>query len=156
MELEWLEPKRPFCSLRLCCVHLYQDTLHTIHMFYQIHRTCMPTCALHPTNMRHGILWYRSLEHWKSPLALCHFKGSFSEHLAWPFTASLNRNITITWGFFRLLAPMCTGRAAGAVCLKKPHHIVRLRFSVVVKGHANYTANGHYKQFENWQISINL
>ena len=27
--------------------------------------------------------------------------------------------------------------AAGAVCLKKPHHIVILRFSEVVKGHAN-------------------
>ena len=59
-------------------------------------------------------------------------------HLAWPFTTSLNRNITIWWGFFRLLAPTCTGMAAGAVCLKKPHHIIILRFSEVVKGHANY------------------
>ena len=59
------------------------------------------------------------------------------KYLAWSFTTSLNRNITIWWGFFRLLAPMCTGMAAGAVCLKKPHHIVILRFSEVVKGHAN-------------------
>ena len=32
---------------------------------------------------------------------------------------------------------MCTGMAAGAVCLKKPHHIVILQFSEVVKCHAN-------------------
>ena len=36
-----------------------------------------------------------------------------------------------------VLTPMCTGMAAGAVCLKKPHHIVILRLSEVVKGHAN-------------------
>lgn len=27
---------------------------------------------------------------------------------------------------------------AGAVCLKKPHHIIILQFSEVVKGHAKY------------------
>ena len=31
--------------------------------------------------------------------------------------------------------------AAGAVCLKKPHPIVILLFSEVVKGHANYINN---------------
>ena len=62
-------------------------------------------------------------------------------YLAWPFTTSLNCNMTIWWGFFRLLAPTCTGMSAGAVCLKKPHHIVILWFSEVVKGHANYHEN---------------
>ena len=44
--------------------------------------------------------------------------------LAWSFTTSLNRKVMIWWGFFRLSAPICTGTAAGAVCLKKPHHII--------------------------------
>ena len=39
-----------------------------------------------------------------------------------------------------LLAPTCTGMMACAVCLKKPHHIVILRFSEVLKGHANFYA----------------
>ena len=44
----------------------------------------------------------------------------YIDHIAWPFafTNSLNRNITLWWGFFRLLAPMCTGMAAGPVCWK--------------------------------------
>ena len=33
---------------------------------------------------------------------------------------------------------MCTGMSAGAVCLKKPHHIVTLQFSEVVKDHAKW------------------
>ena len=32
--------------------------------------------------------------------------------------------------------------AAGAVCLKKPHHIVILQFSEVVKDHAKYGTLG--------------
>ena len=40
--------------------------------------------------------------------------------------------------FFQALSfLMCAGTAAGAVRLKKPHHIKTLRFSEVVKGHAN-------------------
>ena len=45
-------------------------------------------------------------------------------------------------GFFRLSAPTCTGMAAGAVCLKKPHDIVTLSFSegfFQVEGQANST-----------------
>ena len=34
---------------------------------------------------------------------------------------------------------MCAVTAAGAVSLKKPHHIVTLQFSEVVKDHANNT-----------------
>ena len=30
---------------------------------------------------------------------------------------------------------MCAGTTAGPVCLKKPHHIVTLQFSEVVKDH---------------------
>ena len=35
------------------------------------------------------------------------------------------------------------GAAAGAVSLKKPHDIITLRFSEVVKGHANYVKNSN-------------
>ena len=59
--------------------------------------------------------------------------------LAWSFTTSLNRKVMIWWDFFRLSmsAPTCSGTAAGTVCLKKPHHIIILLFSELVKGHAN-------------------
>ena len=33
---------------------------------------------------------------------------------------------------------MYAGMAAGAVSLKKPHHIITLQFSEIVKGHAKY------------------
>ena len=59
-------------------------------------------------------------------------------YLAWSFTTSLNRKVTIWWGFFRLSAPTCAAKAAGAVSLKKPHHIITLQFSEVVKDHANH------------------
>ena len=39
--------------------------------------------------------------------------------------------------FQELSSPMHTGMAAGAVSLKKPHHIITLQFSEVVKDHAN-------------------
>ena len=35
-----------------------------------------------------------------------------------------------------LSVPTCAGTAAGAVSLKKPQHIITLRFSEVVKDHA--------------------
>ena len=84
----------------------------------------------------------------------------FPCYLAWPFTTSLNRNITIWWGYFRLLAPTCTGMAAGAVCLKKPHHIVILQFSEVVKGHANWldfehAKGGNWKEISLWSLEFN-
>ena len=40
------------------------------------------------------------------------WKKCIATQLAWPFTTSLNCNITIWWGFFRLLAPTCTSMAA--------------------------------------------
>ena len=43
----------------------------------------------------------------------------------------------IWFGFFRLSAPMCVGMAGDTVCLNKPHHIVTLWFSEVVKDHVN-------------------
>ena len=64
--------------------------------------------------------------------------------LRWSFTTLLNHEVAIWWGFFRLLAPTCTYplcMAAGAVCLKKPHHIIILWFSEVVKGHAKFGSN---------------
>ena len=54
--------------------------------------------------------------------------------IAWSFTTSLNRKVTIWWGFFRLSAPKHAGTAA--VSLKKPHHIITLQFSEVVNDHA--------------------
>ena len=59
-------------------------------------------------------------------------------YLAWSFTTSLNHKVTIWWGFFRLSAPTHAGTAACAVSLKKPHHIITLRFSEVVNDHAKY------------------
>ena len=53
--------------------------------------------------------------------------------LAWSFTTSLNRNITIWWGFFRQTAPAAMPVHVGANSLKKPHHIVILWFSEVVR-----------------------
>ena len=35
-------------------------------------------------------------------------------------------------------APMCTSTAASDVSLKKPHHIITMRFSEVVNDHAKY------------------
>ena len=58
--------------------------------------------------------------------------------LAWTFTTSLNHNITIWWGFFRQTAPATMPVHVGTNSLKKPHHIVILRFSDVVKGHAKW------------------
>ena len=34
-------------------------------------------------------------------------------------------------------ALMCASTTAGPVCLKKPHRVITLRFSEVVKDHAN-------------------
>ena len=59
-------------------------------------------------------------------------------HLAWPFTTSLNHIITLWWVFFRQTAPSTMPVHVGANSLKKPHHIVILLFSEVVKGHAKY------------------
>ena len=50
----------------------------------------------------------------------------------------------IWWGFFRLSAsaPTCAGMEADAFSLKKPHHIITLRFIEVVKDHANRSIIG--------------
>ena len=61
--------------------------------------------------------------------------------LAWLFTTSLNRKVTIWWGFFRQTAPAAVPAHVGADSLKKPHHIVTLRFSEVVKDHATYVVS---------------
>ena len=48
---------------------------------------------------------------------------------------------------------------AGAACLKKPHHIVLLRFSEVVKGHANYLTQQKtlpFKAFRSTGIARNV
>ena len=66
------------------------------------------------------------------------FKGGQAMQLAWPLTTSLNRKITIWWGFFRQTALAAMLIHIGANSMKKPHHIVILRFSELVKGHANY------------------
>ena len=67
-----------------------------------------------------------------------------STQLGWPFTTSLNHNITIWWGFFRQLPPMRTGMAWQLVLSAwKNHHIVILQFSEVVKGHAKYIWNSN-------------
>ena len=58
--------------------------------------------------------------------------------LAWSFTTSQNRKVTIWWGFSRLTAPAAMPAHIGADSLKKPHHIVTLRFSEAVKDHAKY------------------
>ena len=80
------------------------------------------------------------------------YKSKIEELLAWPFTTSLNHNITIWWGFFRQTAPAAMPVHVGANSLKKPHHIIILWFSEVVKGHANSavsvsaeTPNTNYK-----------
>ena len=39
--------------------------------------------------------------------------------------------------FFRLTAPRCPGKAAGAVSLRKSHDIVISSFCNIVKGQAN-------------------
>ena len=41
--------------------------------------------------------------------------------------------------FFRLTAPRCPGKAAGAVSLRKSHDIVILTFCNIVKGQAKYS-----------------
>ena len=61
-------------------------------------------------------------------------------YIAWSFTTSLNHKVTISWGFFRISAPRCSGMAAGGVSLKIPHNSITLRFCEVVKDHANSTA----------------
>ena len=38
-------------------------------------------------------------------------------YLAWSFTTSLNRKVTIWWGFFRQSAPMCASTASDWCCL---------------------------------------
>ena len=43
--------------------------------------------------------------------------------------------------FFRLTAPRCAGKAAGAVSLRKFHDIVILSFCNIVKGQAKYLLN---------------
>ena len=40
--------------------------------------------------------------------------------------------------FFRLTAPRCPGKAAGAVSLRKSHDIIISSFCNIVKGHAIY------------------
>ena len=55
--------------------------------------------------------------------------------LAWSSTTSLNHKVMIWWGFFRQTAPATVPEHIGADSLKKPHHIVTLRFSEVVKDH---------------------
>ena len=40
--------------------------------------------------------------------------------------------------FFRLTAPRCPGKAAGAVSLRKSHDIIILSFCNIVKGQAIY------------------
>ena len=51
-----------------------------------------------------------------------------NKYVAWSFTPKRNDKFTISWGFFRLSAPRCAGTAAGAVSLKKPHHVITLSF----------------------------
>ena len=48
--------------------------------------------------------------------------------LAWPFTVLQNDNITISWDFLRLTAPVALLGHLGAVSLKKSHDIVVLSF----------------------------
>ena len=40
--------------------------------------------------------------------------------------------------FFRLTAPRCPGKAAGAVSLRKSHDIITLSFCNIVKGQAKH------------------
>ena len=90
-------------------------------------------------------------------LSICHMLGfrflwiHEPEYLAWPFTTSLNRNIMIWWGFFRQTAPATMPVHIGANSLKKPHHIVILRFSEVVKGHANWNIHFGFRFWLKWK-----
>ena len=47
----------------------------------------------------------------------------------------------IWWGFFRQTAPATMPVHIGVNSLKKPHHIIILRFSEAVKGHAKCSLN---------------
>ena len=80
------------------------------------------------------------------------------KQLAWPFTNSLNSNIMIWWGFFRQTVPAAMPVHVGANSLKKPHHIVILWFSEVVKGHAIYFVQKllHFLLLKKWVLNIFL
>ena len=81
-----------------------------VYLYFFVHYICVP------------ILNYEKMK--KTHPKCYRFQVHHTWLIAWSFTTSPNHKVTIWWGFFRLSATMWASKAAGPVCLKKPHNIV--------------------------------